>query len=183
MPEEEKRRAEEEEDEEEEDEDEDESDEEEGEDDDDEDLDTAGEFRALYNDAKECQGRFMQLALAAERASDANTATIYREIAGGFGSLFADLVATTGGAISNLEEHVGDDRESFLTEDDAQDYLKHYRAVLKLIDDVLDAAPSYANEQREALQALRRATMDRIDYTKELGDLEDEKEENNSKPS
>lgn len=179
MPEEVKRRAEEEEEEKDEEEDEDESDEEEDEEDEDE-LDTAGEFRALYTDSKGCQERFMQLASAAERAGDANTATLYREIAGGFGSIISDMIATTGGAISNLEEHVGDDRESFLTEDDAQDYLKHYRAVLKLIDDVLDAAPSYANEQRDALQSLRRATLDRIEYTKELGDLEDEKSEGNS---
>lgn len=168
-----------------EDEDEDENEEEsdDSEDDDDEEgddeLDTAGEFRSLYVEAKEAEERFSMLAVAAEKIGDGNTATIYREVAKGLCALLADAMATTGGAITQLEERVatGDDRESFLTEEDALDYLKHYRAVLKLIDDAIEAAPSHAIEQRDALAALKRATEERIEYTKELGDIADEKAE------
>ena len=158
-------------------EEEDEDDEEPEDEDDGEAPDTAAEFRYLFMDAKEQEKRLKELAARVEQSGDAATASIYREIAGNVLTLLGDTIASAGHAIATLEmkvEALESDRESFLTEEDAREYLTYFAAAKKIADDVLKAIPDYATAEREAVEKFLKATDDRIDYTKGIGELDDE---------
>jgi len=161
----------------EEDEDEKEGDDEEGdEDDEDEETDTEAEFRLLYKDSKEAEGRFKELAQQAEQAGEAGIAKIYREVSGNILGLLGDTIASAGHALTELEERGGGGGgdDSHLSDEDAVEYLAYFRAAQKVCDDLLKDMPAYAREARSAIEEFRTATLDRIKYTKDISDVEDD---------
>jgi hypothetical protein len=134
-------------------------------------TDTEQEFRQLYADAEEQKRRFLKLALA---APDAVTKQLYQELSGTVMSMITDLIASTGGALGDVERRVDavedqiEGAESFLTHEDGQHFLLYLEQVSGFLTSILALAEPSADagtaQEIEKLRALLELTRERIDF-------------------
>jgi hypothetical protein len=147
--------------------------------------DTEDEFRTLFSDAEDQQKRFKELAQKAESDGKGELATLYREIDGTVLSLLRDVVASCGGAFKAAEDRLGELEEdvdagaggfptnSFLLTEDAKEYIAYFEQIQRFLAE-LSAVAGVSEEQKQIFETLQRMTKDRLDFTKEIGDLDDE---------
>jgi hypothetical protein len=147
--------------------------------------DTDEEFRNLFTDAEAQQKRFKELAQKAEKDGKGELASLYREIDGTVLSLLRDVVASVGGAFKSAEERLGELEEdvdngaggfqnnSFLLAEDAKEYIAYFEQMDRFITE-LSAVPGVADDQKQIFDTLLRMTKDRLEFTKEIGDLEED---------
>jgi hypothetical protein len=146
--------------------------------------DLEAELGVIYREATEGRERLLG---AAKKLDEANPelAKIYREIAGTVLTLISDLAGTAGEALLQADEDIarletrmeGAPTESALMPEDAAMYLAYLEQVDKLLEKLLESVPEDAARQREPLEALRRMTAERVEFTKEIMIEEDEPED------
>jgi hypothetical protein len=148
-----------------------------------EDPSTEEEFKAHYAESMETQDRLTQIAQDEERSGNAQSAKLYRELAGVV-ALVQDIAASCGGAFTSIEDQVDDlfargggdaPMESALLKDDATEYVQYFEQVKRLLEGLLTQVPpgSDGDPQRQIFEALLRMTNDRIEFTNEIT-IEDE---------
>ena len=150
--------------------------------------DTDEEFRNLFADAVAQQKRFKELAQKAEKDGKGELAALYREMDGTVLSLVRDVVASTGGEFKSAEDRLGELEEdvdngaagfptqSVLLAEDAKEYIAYFEQMERFITE-LSEVPGVADDQKEIFNTLLRMTKDRLEFTKEIGDLEEDDDE------
>ncbi len=146
--------------------------------------DLEAELGVIYREATEGRERLLATAKKLDE-SQPELAKIYREIAGTVLTLISDLAGTAGEAILQADEDIarldarieGAPTESALMPEDAAMYLAYLEQVDKLLDSLLESVPEDAARQREPLEAMKRMTAERVEFTKEIMIEEDEPEE------
>ena len=143
--------------------------------DDDEGVDTEEEFKALFAETEEAKERLQRLAENADKNGKPEIAAIYREVAGTVVTLISDLSLTTGQVILDVENDLagvigGEPTESVLLEEDGKLYVVYFEQMLRLFDDLEKIVPDTEDgvAQRDVFQTLRRMTVERLEFTKEI---------------
>lgn len=135
--------------------------------------DVQEELTQLFGDVQEQQQRFANMQQQAARDPQQQLAAqMYGEFSGTVLTLFADMISTVGGALQDMEERIADVEQgdqSYLTDEDAQMYLACFEQVIRL----LDTLEPTGEEQRVALERIRKLVSERMQYTREIGGLTD----------
>ena len=150
-------------------------------------IDTDAEFQALLADSQEGAERLKDRAGVARGLGKTDIADVYDEMRGTVMSLISDFIASTGGALTALEDSVAaqEEENSQLLPEDAQKYLLLFGQFAKLLDELELVIPSGSegDGQREIFATLRRMTDGLAAFTQEItiggpgGDDDDDENE------
>lgn len=138
------------------------------------------ELRSLHLDVHEHRQRFTNMQHEAMQSGDTQRAQLYGELAGTVMHVIQDVIAAVGAGFEDMDGRLADvesdtPASSYLTEEDALEYMAAFEQIKRLLAELTNGLPdgSEGDSQREIFGTLGRLIDDRIEYTRQIGDLPD----------